>query len=57
MSHVFNHVCIETGVIVIELLKKAYTNMWGLLNRVVIRDKKKSLYGQSDSLNGSIELF
>jgi hypothetical protein len=57
LSHVFNHVCIETGVMVIELLKKTYTNMWGLLNRVVIRDQKKSLYGQSDSLNGSIELF
>jgi hypothetical protein len=27
---------------VIELLKKTYTNMWGLLNRLVIRDRKKA---------------
>ncbi len=42
LSHVFNHVCIETGVMVIELLKKTYTNMWGLLNRLAIRHKKKA---------------
>jgi hypothetical protein len=27
---------------VIELLKKTYTNMWGLLNRLEIRDRKKA---------------